>query len=260
MKTLFNFNRFGLLVRKHANETRRLFLISVICMFVPAILVRLIVSNPTPKQLYIFYILFLLYSGAIYTGVFLKKWTHKSRATAFLMLPVTAFERIAVVLLFTIVLFIPLFTIIFYGSSLLLFKMSHPMLPFSIGSLFEGGSFLTAFCLYVILPFTLFQSFCLLFAVWLKKGQVFIAMAVIVAFFILNNILVAIYMKGLNGGIVNFMGNQIALFPDTVSYYSKGNFQKVSSPLISDISILVYIVMAILFYLVSYFKLKEKEI
>jgi len=260
METLFNYNSFVLLVRNHVNENRRLFMLSIVCMFIPAILVRIIVHNPTPKQLFIFYIAFLVYTGMIYTGLFFKRWTNKSRAITFFMLPVTVFERIAVVLLFTIVLFIPIFTLVYYFSSMVLFKISNPSLNFSIVSLFEGHTVLSAFCLYVLLPFTIFQSFFLLCAVWFKKNQIFIALAIIGLMLFSSNFLLISYMHSSTGGNVFVFGTGFNLFPLYTSFRFEDGIKEITSQLISNISYLVYGIMTLFFYIAAYFKLKEKEI
>ena len=260
MENIFNFNRFGLLVRKHINENRRLFLIAIVCMFVPALLLRLIMNDPEPRHMYVFYIAFMIYTGMIYTGLFFKRWTVKSRAISFFMLPVTIFEKIAVLLFFTIVLFIPIFTLVYYFSSMALFTITNPTLSFSIDNLLIGHSVLSAFCLCVLLPFALVQSFFLLIAVWFKKNQIFYALAIFGLILLVSNFLLTVYMKTLTGGNVNGIGIGNFIFPLNVSFHNEGSITEITSQMISTISVLVYVVMTLLFYLASYFKLKEKEI
>jgi hypothetical protein len=260
MEKIFNFNRFALLVRSHANENRRLFMLAIICMFLPTLLIRLLINVPEPRHLYTFYIVCLIYTGMIYTGLFFKRWTNKSGAISFLMLPVTVFERIAVVLLFTIVLFIPIFTVVYYYSNLVLFKVLNPSLTFSIASLFKGHTVLSAFCLYVLLPFTLFQSFFLLCLVWFKKNQIFIALAIFVLIILINNLLIIKYMNGITRGVIQINDFFFTLFPTSVKFWNDNSWQEISSQLISNINYYVYGIMTLFFYMAAYFKLKEKEI
>lgn len=261
MENIFNYNRFVLLVRNHVNENKRLFMLAVICMFIPAILIRIIFSHPEPKQLYVFYIAFLVYTGMIYTGLFFKRWTNKSRAMSFFMLPVTVFERIAVILFFTIVIFIPIFTLVYYCSNLIIFKISNPSLTFSIAHLFEEHNVLSAFCLYVFLPFTLIQSFLILCAVSFKKNQILIALIIFgFVLLLLSNLLRTSFLNTLTGGNVSVFGSDLSLFPVNVSFRFEDGSRVITSQLISNISYLVYGIMTLLFYMASYFKLKEKEI
>ena len=260
MNNIFSLNRFWLLVRKHANENRKLLLISFAVMIIPAIFIELMYSRYNPHTIFGYYIFFLLLIGTVYTSLFFKNWDNISRATSMLTLPSTAFEKIALVQFYTVVLFIPVFTIIFLGTNLTLYELSNPGMPFLINELIEKQSLPFAFCTGIILPYILIQSFILLISVWIRKSQYVIGLVILLILLITNSIWITSYMKGLTDGVTTVLGSTFMLFPTSVKYLKGGHSQEITSQLISNISTLVYLLMTLLFYIASCFKLKEKEI
>lgn len=68
------------------------------------------------------------------------------------------------------------------------------------------------------------------------------------------------YLERLTGGTgLDFA--PFLLFPTEVRYFGPyENYFSITSPMITYVSRLLYVIMTLLFYLASYFKLREKEI
>ena len=248
------------MVRKHANENWKIFFLSTVLMIIPALLQKLIYGNIEPNALYFLYFFFLTLTGMLFTGTFLKNWSHKSRATTFLMLPSTTLEKISVVLFYTIILIIPIFTIGYYFFNYALYTAQDSGISFSVRTFYIRQSFLSTFPLRVLLPYAFFQSLFLLNAIWLKKRQIVITLAVIILSLILINIWNYQFIKGLTGGVTSVPGSQWMMFPSSVNYRIGGSSQLITSDIILNICTSVYSFMTLMFYMASYFKLKEKEI
>ena len=260
MENIFSFKRFWLLVRKHANENWKLFLLLIIFMIVPSLLYTLLYGRSRVDMFYPFYIFFLVLTGTISTGMFFKNWMHQSRATTLLILPSTPFEKIALVLFYTILVILPVFTFVFYFSNLVLYTSGYPGKPFSMISFYDDHSLIYAIIFRIIIPYAFSQSFFLLCTTWFKKRQIVTGLASSVMILIAVNIWNFSFIKSLTAGMSFFPVNQFLLFPSSVQYHLQGNSQNISSNLIYTISLLVYVIMTVLFFMAAYFKLKEKEI
>lgn len=261
MENLFNFDRFWLLVRKYANVIRKMNFISVFVIFIPAIIMHLTSFNNMSDGVFLFFVFFLVLIGWLYTDMLFKGWTDKAIGASTLTLPATALEKIAVVLFYTVFVFIPAYTFAFYISHLGISKIFHPGITFSFIGQYRGLSTLPALILYAFLPYMFFHSLFLLFSVGITKkqaGRVIIILIAIV--FIVTSIWNMFYLKwltGMNNGPANVL-KQYVFFP-TVVEYTNSNTQ-ITSLLITDISIGVIAISTLLFYIASYLKLKEKEI
>lgn len=260
MKSTFDIKRFWLLVRKYANENRKLLLISIVAMIIPAIFIALRYRRYDPQFVYNSYLFFILLFGTLLTAQFFKNWNHTSRTVSLLNLPATAFEKIVLVQFYTVVLFIPVLTILFCGTNLTLYEISNPGMSFLISDLTGKQSLVYAFCSSVLVPYIFIQSFFLLINVWIRKSQYVIALVIILGLLITDFIFMNSYMSWLTGGVTSLPGSTMMLFPTSVHFTENGHFQEMTSKLIFNISTMVYLIMTVLFYTASYFKLKEKEI
>ena len=278
MENIFSFKRFWLLIRKQANENRKIFLISFVVMILPIILAMFMTVKNNPEGLFQYYIFSLVLIGGYYTGMFFKNWTYTARASTLLMLPSTAFEKIALVLFYAVIVFIPVFTLFYYGSVYILFKILHSDMQYLFIDQYHGLSPLLAFIVYALLPYTFFQSLVLLFSLGFKKRQTLKALQVIGILFIIILIWNQHYIQWVTGNSIHsiIISNQLVLFPIEVNYQSDGSgiyrevsgllsggsgrYRQISSLMIANISIIVLAISTLLFYLASYFKLKEKEI
>jgi len=223
-----------------------------------------------PETVFLSYVIFLVLIGGVYTSMFFKEWTYKARAASLLILPATALEKLALVLFYSVIVFIPAFTVVFYSSCTALSKIFNPGMPFSFIDQYRGLSLLPALILYAFLPYAFFHSLVLLFAICFKKRQAVRALEVIAVLFIITafwNMFYIGWLTGGPGGRVNVF-NQFVFFPTVVEYdiffhkiveYDSSR-TKITSLLITNVSIIVLAISTLLFYIASYLKLKEKEI
>ena len=235
-------------------------LISMVAIIIPAIFLELKYSRYNPQTIYGFYIFFLILFGTVFTSLFFKNWNHTSRTTFLLNLPSTALEKIVLVQFYTVVLYIPVFTILFCGTNLALYEHSNPGMSFLITELAGKQSVVFAFFTSVLVPYIFLQSFFLLINIWIKKSQYVIALVFILVILLTNYFFMFSYMKWLTSGVSSVAGSTLMLFPTRVLFIGGGHYQEMTSKLIFNISTMVCLIMTMLFYMASYFKLKEKEI
>ena len=120
MNSTFDFSRWGLLVRQHWIENKKRYLLSMGAM--AGILFMWffwlsIVEDKTPMDMMTqkasyFFLLFV--SGCFYASQFFRELGSRSRGINYLLLPASALEKLLVGLLYAIVLFFTFFTGIYY--------------------------------------------------------------------------------------------------------------------------------------------------
>lgn len=259
MENLFNFDRFRLLVRKHANENWKIFLISLLIMILPVLWAQ-IFRFLDPLNVFNIYMSFLWIIGGLYSSTFFKEWNYKARSESIILLPSTAFEKIALVFFHTIIIFIPVYSFLFYSSWIVLSKLLHPGGPFSYILEYQNLPLFRALIVYVFTPYLFMQSFLLLFSIWFNKRQTVIAFAVFAFAFASSINLCEHYIQYLSGNHSVNVNNYLLFFPIDIWYYGEGVNLKTTSQLNLNLGILVLWLVTLLFYMASYFKLKEKEI
>ena len=235
-------------------------------MILPAIFKR--ISLPIYNQDFEFnaFTTFLLLIGGMFTAMFFNEWSFKSRSVSLIVLPASALEKILLVLFYTVVVFVPIFTILYFSSNFVVFKIIREDIYFTLLEPYRGLSIIPAILLYAVLPYVFFQSIVLLFSVWFKKSQALIAFGVIALLMIGATIWNTYFIYSLIrvGDLLPNVSKQLVFFPLDVSYWdndSKIHTMLIArSILITPISAIVLMISTLLFYLASYFKLKEKEI
>jgi hypothetical protein len=261
MENLFNFERFWLLVRDHANDIRKSNFVLVLVLFIPAVFMHLINFEKTKLEgVLLFYVVSLVFLGGLYTSIFFKGWSNKAYAASLLMLPATALEKIALVLFYTVLVFIPAFTLAFYASHLGICKIFHLGNPIYFIGQYRGLSILPALIIYAFLPYLFFQSMVLLFTVWFTKRQTIRIFSFIVLLFVISGMWNMYYLlwriEASGNGIIVL--NQFVFYPTVVENFRTNTH--ITSLLITNISIGIIAISTLLFYIASYLKLKEKEI
>jgi len=266
MQNIFSFKRFWLLVYKHWNEFRTKLLISIIVMLIAAIFGTIILTFRNQDLMFNIFSNFLVLFGGIYTAMFFKDWSYKARSVSFVVLPASALEKILLVLFYAVVVFVPLFTLIYFGHLYGLSKILHQDKLFLILEQYRGLSPLPAILIYAVLPYMFFQSIVLLFSVWFKKNQFMIAFVLFALLMLGVGIWNAYFIRSLIsvGDGLPTVSKQLVFFPLDVSYWDSDS--KIRTMLITknivvlQISVIVLTISTLLFYLASYFKLKEKEV
>jgi hypothetical protein len=260
MGNTFSFDRLRLLIYKHAVENWKLYIISFIVMSIP-----IYISNGQmnrDKNLYLFssYLFLMIVTGGIYTGMFFTKWTDKAKGSTYILLPALAFEKIALVFFCTVLIFVPLYTCVFYLESLLLTQIYYP--GGAVWFMEQSGehSNIYRFISEAIVPYLFFQSLFLLSNIWFKNRQTFLVLIYLAFSYLFVPMCNGLYLGRFSGNIGTLVRETFVLFAVTVSYSGIGDYTLFTSPLIAGISIPVIVIITILIYMAAYFKLKEKEI
>jgi len=260
MGNTFSFDRLRMLIYKHAVENWKLYIISFIVMSIPIYFSNSTMDRQKNLPFFSAYIFLMIVTGGIYTGMFFTKWTDRAKGSTYILLPALAFEKIALVFFCTVLIFVPLYTCVFYLESLLLTKIYYPGGELLFMEQAGEHSNLYTFVSEAIVPYLFFQSLFLLINIWLKKSQtvrglIYLAFSYFVV--ALSNFL---YLRWLSGNDAVSVTKSLILFPVTVGYDGSIENNLFTSPLISNVSITVLFIITILIYMASYFKLKEKEI
>jgi hypothetical protein len=144
MNQFFSFNRFSLLVSKHWADNKKRYLLSVIAFmgllivwFVFTMLVDS--SNPIGKDMQMITYYFLLFVvGSFYANQYFRDLGSRAKGINFLLVPASAFEKILCSLLYTVILFIVVFTAAFYLVDALMVAIAKSFLVVDIPNKEQG--------------------------------------------------------------------------------------------------------------------------
>ena len=256
MGNTFSFDRLKLLIYKYAVENWKLYIISFIVMSIPIYFSNLTMDRQKNLPFFGAYIFLMIVTGGIYTGMFFAKWTDKAKGSIYILLPALAFEKIALVFFCTVLIFVPLFTCVFYLESLLLSQIYYP--GGEVWFMEQSGehSNIYTFISDAIVPYLFFQSLFLLLNIWLEKRQTVRVLIYLAFSYFAVMMSTALYIQRFSGIHSILVREKMVLFPVTVSYSG----YLFTSPLIANVSVPILFIITILIYMASYFKLKEKEI
>ena len=260
MKNLFSFKRFWQLVIKQANENRKIFLISIILMLFPAIITYLFNKETDYTPSFTMFMSVFVLTGGLFTSTFFNHRTNTFRNISSLILPVTNLEKIALVIFYTIIIFIPVFIFMYFGSHFVLLIMHNRYMPFMFTDLYEEHSHLFVILVLVILPYIFIQSLFLFLSVAAKKMQFILAFIVFYTLITLSSYFNYHFIRWMTDSenLIMFSLN-FSLFPVQINVVSPEYYQIVS-PLVNNLNTLIIMLITLLFYYASYLKLKEKEI
>ena len=263
MNHTFRFKRFWLLVRLHGAENLQVYAISwgVISLF---ILFFCILSSDG-GSLYTgwFAILFFL-TGSLLASTVFGQWSDFGRSSTFLLLPATTTEKFMAGLFYCIVIFIPVFTLLYFITGYLFFSVLHPAV--TVSDIIKGGMnrtvaiFVVRMFVDFILALLLLQSVSLICAAAFKKRQFIISSLLLV-------ILLWIYLGGINYMIstlakTTYLDTKFLPFMDYGFAYDNNstwasfhfNHQ------IYHMNYLIWSVTICMLYLSAWFKLREREL
>jgi hypothetical protein len=272
MNQFFSFKRFSLLVSKHWADNKKRYVLSMVAFvgllvawFVFTILVDSRFPMGTGIQM-ITYFFSLFVVGSFYASQYFRDLGSRSRGINFLLVPASAFEKVLCSLLYTVILFFVVFTALFYLVDVLMVSitrsfvvMDYPKGEGGILNVFESAKlpFDGKSTINILLIFFAIQSVFLLGSVYFSKYS-FIKTVIsgFVVFFIGFFFFYFLYEMMPNGGYSNGF---------LTSYLINGNGK--DDYLVSIPSwvgkILYYFLMygiAPFLYIVSYFRLKEKQV
>ena len=256
MNKTFSLNRFGRLFKKHTKEHYRNYLMSVavlvgVMMLGGGFLVYMAdVQLDKSLQTFFFFSIMLL-AGTIFTSNVFADLGERKKAIAWLVLPASHFEKYLVAWIYSFLLFIIVYTLIFYLALFTALNIQHVYTHRTvILNIFEN-QILQMFLVYAFLHAITFFG-----AVYFEKLH-FIKTGF--AFFIIIAVLIL-----LNKGLLSvFFGRPVDASPpfSNVRFAESGQMvdikiERQNAPYI----LYLFIILTFIFWVAAYFRLKEKQV
>ncbi len=257
MNKTFNANRFGRLFYKHTTEHYKGYLMALSVLVGVMVLggsfIVYMMEMPIDKNFQtVIFMIFLLLAGTIFTSTIFAELGEKKKAIAWLMLPASHFEKFLVAWIYSFLAFIVIYTICFYSITLFALTIKQfPGKPPMIFSVFEQP------VPFLFITYAFLHGFTICGAVWFEKlhfiktGFVFfIALALLIFF----NKLLLDNMLGINVEASPPFSNMRIIVDGTVS-----NLNVTKSQSVPYVIYLVS-VLAVVFWIAAYYRLKEKQV
>jgi hypothetical protein len=270
---VFNLNRFGLYIKKHLIDNYRLYAMSLVVLFA-LLLIVVVITYLTGdnfrhyNNLIPMYCIGIILSGMIFTSAAFSEFSTKPKGVDYLMLPASHFEKFITVFLFTTVGFLLVYHLAFYVMFLCLDQIA--MLrsgQHMINDLNTDRGILRIGYFYPCFIWLLLQSIFLLGASYFEKYSflktIFLTIIVLFALFLLN----AVFVKILFGNNLVEWFAHAPMFAVMVKneLASPNQFNEVKQLFLPRTmqDILGFAGKYLLipfFWVVAYFRLKDKEI
>ena len=260
MNNTFNIKRFGMLFKKHTLEHGKTYALSTavlagilfIALFFFGYINRGHLRAGEQTMLFVF---IMSAAGSIFGSMIFADLGDKSKAIPALMLPASHFEKYLVGLIYSYFIFIVVFVATFYLADVIVVDiMKHELEEDKVINVFDpNGKPAQA---YVI--FTLFHAFAFFGAIFFKKLH-FIKTAIL--FFICFGLLFLI-----NAFVLNSLFAADTTFEVTIPF---GGIMITENNDFSSLSVtddmfnygkVIFVIVILLFWSVTYFRLKEKEV
>lgn len=261
MNNIFKPARFGMLFVKFTAEHYKSYLMSLIVLMgvlmlggsfmVYLINVRMEISLQLLLLLWV-----IMFAGTVFTSTIFADINSK-KAIASLTLPVTHFEKYMVAWLYSFVIFLVLVISAFYLVMLFLLNIKHfPGEQQEVFSLFYNVNGLSTSVLFVLLTiYGVLHSIAFFGAIYFKKMH-FVKTALL--FFMIIGVLIIgnnlVMRQMLNRDII-----QVMPFSN-VGFMEKGTMYSVNVSGFVWTGQVVFVGMALFFWVAAYFRLKEKQV
>ncbi|HEV9038474.1 MAG TPA: hypothetical protein VGQ51_17685 [Puia sp.] len=134
---LFNWSRWCLLVSKHWDENRKRYLLALLAiagLLIVWFSFILVMDKYTPMNViyqYMTYFVGLYITGSLYASTLFAELSSKRDGVGFLALPASQLEKLLCALLFGILLFFVVYTIIFYAVDIPLVRIANRIIASS---------------------------------------------------------------------------------------------------------------------------------
>jgi len=256
MKKTFSINRFARLFKKHTKEHYRNYLMSVAVLVGVMILGGSFLVYMTDIQLdknvqTFFFFFIMLLTGTIFTSTVFADLGDRKKAIAWLVLPASHFEKYLVTWIYSFLLFIIVYTMIFYLALLIALNVQHVHTHrMVILNIFEQQ------ILQMYLVFAFLHAITFFGAVYFEKMH-FIKTAFV--FFIIVAVMI-VFNKGL---LTLLVGRTVDASPPFSTMRFAENSQMVdikierqNAPYI----LYLFILLTFIFWVAAYFRLKEKQV
>jgi hypothetical protein len=277
MNQVFDLNRWLLLNGKHWNENKKKYLLGLVAIAALAIIwfsFRMLIDQGSPiteeHQLITYYVgLFVI--GCLYASLFFSELADGPKAIHYLLVPASALEKLLTAILFGVILYFICYTVIFYMVDFAMVKVANGVAhtyweehrgtklhQVGVVNVFKGHREMVdnEVLIYLMLIYVAVQAAFLLGSVYFSKYSfVKTAISLLVIFLLLmfyvHNVLDSMMPKG------HFYEGLA-----TYKVYEKGQEKVVMIPasIGKTVGFLLMYAFAPIFWVVTYFRLKEKEV
>ena len=271
MNDIFSINRFGLLVRRQWAENKKRYLLLWGEISLALVLISILKGNDLSP----FKFLLFLAGGYAVTVTLFSDWQDFGRSSFYLLLPVSAFEKLACGLFYGLVLYIPLYCLNYIFSAFILAYLvvlpsPNNLLPFSTVMKEGISGILTTpvhVYLYMFLTFLFIQSVLMIIRLQFRKRQAGIFLLVLAITLIIYNLgmmeMMAWFTK-IPAGALQAPGSLPFYYPNfgfatlpggraAMEYFS-------FTRQIRIVNYLVWFVVFFILYLTAWYKLREREL
>jgi len=268
MYSSFSFSRLGKLITKQFFENARLYTFSVMALFgllalVFAFWVAIGGRSYHEENTWMIFLAGLFLAGTVFASLSFNMLDTKDKGIYWLTLPATHFEKLVCTILYSTVFFTIVYCICFFiiKSLSVLFILEYikdkptftytPMPDFSKGF----GEVIP----YFLYAFFAVQALYLLGAVYFRR-YTFVITTVVGAVIIFafayywTRIQKGMFDEGVSWNIISAQKNELGIFKGQYFLYS------LSSTLTKTIKFMVFFAWAPLFWIVTWYRLKEKEV
>ena len=283
MNQVFNFNRWLALVIKHWSENRKKYLLSLgglaalqIIWFGFCIVIGR--NHPMHEMMQVItYYVSLILAGCFFASFQFSDLSSKSKGIEFLSLPASHFEKLLLTLLYSVVLFFISYTLVFYLVDIVMVKLGNAVSysawqhgeiqaydPDKLANVFiadqpDLGETKVNIYYYIMLAYFAVQSAFILGSIYFPKFSFLKTIIALLIFVVLLMIFMGKILMPLFPPRINFNENLTSLFVYGDDYSTK---KVVTLPEWIGVSIIFLFKYAFapIFWLITYYRLKEKQI
>lgn len=258
MNNHFNLSRFGLLFRKHTIEHYRTYLMALGvllgAMFVTMGTINYLASRPLEAtEQIIFFFFFFIGAGMVFSSTVFAQLGDKKKSIAFLTLPVSQLEKYLVGWLYSFPIYLLLYVPSFYLVLYLLLSIDPRVVgePQLLNVLTAEPSLQL-----LIIFYALFNALMLTGSVYFNKNHfiktAFAGFVGILLFYHLNKFIV---QAMLGRDIVSVGPFSAAMFMENEQRFEVGAYEGNE-----HLILMLVVVLALISWVVAYFKIKEKQV
>jgi len=269
MNQTFSFQRFSLLVAKHWAENRKRYLLSILAfislLFVWFLFVMLTdSSHPLASGLQeITFVFTLFLVGPFYASQYFNELSSKTKGTNYLMVPASALEKLLCSVLYSIVLFFIVDFLVILTANIAHPSYNNTQLPdgrnlkavaTNMFTIKAGGAGEQSISYYFLSIFLAVQSAALLGSIYFNKySYIKTAISLALIFLIVALLEIKILMSFMPKG--HYWGTGFEIYAD-------GTKKVVLLPAWTKtvLELLLFNAFPIIFWITTYFRLKEKEV
>ncbi len=275
MNQTFSFQRFSLLVAKNWAENKKRYLLSLVAyislVFVWYVFIMLTDDgHPMARGLQeVTFVFSLLLVGPFFASQFFSELGSKTKATSYLMVPASTLEKLLCSLLYTIVLFFVLFVMAFYFVDFLAVLIANTFHPSYNGvttvngtlaktrviNIFDSKNASNDLSYHFFIVFSILQSVFLLGSVYFQKYSYIKTVISLTLILLISAFVVFEVMGSILPSPASFNGVEFRIF--------NGEKMKIVELPKWAMKLVEYLFLygfTIVFWVATYFRLKEKEV